>query len=208
MDLRQYEHEGRAQHLLSWYGQRFGHTKAFMLNLAPAPCSPQQFITGFPRTTVGFHHFHFFYLRQCVLVSFQYASSAPICFHHHSRCTTPSTITFPPLFSFSFYIALLHCGCSITKMEGHVGLHAPMQPTTCIPLCIHATAFILYKHFSQPLAIMASGVQQVMGPALLERSRSETGSRLGCFGPSPTTLTQGSSFSGIPSKCRSDLRTS
>ena len=23
----QYEHEGRAQHLLSWYGQRFGHTK-------------------------------------------------------------------------------------------------------------------------------------------------------------------------------------
>ena len=36
-------------------------------------------------------------------------------------------------------------------------------PTTCIPLCIHATAFILYKHFSQPLAIMASGVQQIMG---------------------------------------------
>ena len=27
VDLRQYEHEGRAQHLLSWYGQRLGHTK-------------------------------------------------------------------------------------------------------------------------------------------------------------------------------------
>ena len=35
-------------------------------------------------------------------------------------------------------------------------------PTTCIPLCIHATAFILYKHFSQPLAIMGG----LWGPTL------------------------------------------
>ena len=31
-------------------------------------------------------------------------------------------------FSTTFLLLhLLHCGCSITKMEGHVGLHTPMQ---------------------------------------------------------------------------------
>ena len=54
----------------------------------------------------------------------------------------------------------------VTKMEG--GMLEPAYPyaapTTCIPLCIHTTAFILYKHFSQPLmAIMASGAQEIMG---------------------------------------------
>ena len=48
-------------------------------------------------------------------------------------------------------------------------------PTTCIPLCIHTTAFILYKHFSQPLAIMASGVQ-VVGLERHRRHRRAVGS--------------------------------
>ena len=35
-------------------------TSSSHFHLPCTPCSPQQFITGFPRTTVGFHHFHFF----------------------------------------------------------------------------------------------------------------------------------------------------
>ena len=71
---------------------------------------------------------------------------APLLFHHFSPSTSSS-------------LRLLHY-----KDGGACWTAYPYAaPTTCIPLCIHATAFILYKHFSQPLAIMASGVQQIMG---------------------------------------------
>ena len=96
--------------------------------------------------------------RQCVLVSLQYASSAPICFQHHSRCTTPSTTTFPPLFSFYIFST---APAPLQRWRGMLDCIPLCSPNYVhTPGCIHTTAFILYKHFSQPLAIMASGVQQ------------------------------------------------
>ena len=76
-----------------------------------------------PAPTRRFPPFSLFHLRQCVLVSFQYASSAPICFQHHSRCTTPSTTTFPPLFSFYIFST---AAAPLQRWRGMLD---------CIPLC-------------------------------------------------------------------------
>ena len=52
--------------------------------------------------------------------------STPFKMHYTKHHYFPTTFLLPHL---------LHCGCSITKMEGHVGLHTPMQPqlrATCL----------------------------------------------------------------------------
>ena len=83
-----------------------------------------------PAPTRRFPPFSLFHLRQCVLVSFQYASSTPICF------TTPpfkmhytNTTTFPPLFSFYIFST---AAAPLQRWRGMLD---------CIPLCSQLRAY-------------------------------------------------------------------
>ena len=59
------------------------------------------------------------------------SSFLPVRFLCSNLLSTPFKMHYTKhhYFSTTFLLLhLLHCGCSITKMEGHVGLHTPMQP--------------------------------------------------------------------------------
>ena len=58
------------------------------------------------------------------------SSFLPVRFLYSNLLSTPFKMHYTKhhYFSTTFLLLhLLHCGCSITKMEGHVGLHTPMQ---------------------------------------------------------------------------------
>ena len=164
-----YAHQAVALHLGSTSPS--SPTSSSHLHQPCSPCSPRQFATGFPRLPprAGFHHFHFLSTAMC-------SSFLPVRFLCSNLLSTPFKMHytkhhyFPTTF---LLLHLLHCGCSITKMEGHVGLHTPMQPQlraypyayTLLPLYYISTS--LSHWLSWPLGSKTS--PDTLSPGIVRR---------------------------------------